>query len=85
MIFKPLAFGYGIPPRLSSESIAESHAYLESNHPFPYINRPVVASTLKPIGSGLPAFIALGIDDPASTTDARSANSMPYGCLFWMR
>jgi hypothetical protein len=32
-----------------------------------------------------PVLIAHGINEPASTTDASNASSIPYACLFWMR
>jgi len=51
----------------------------------PKVYRPYVANTLKPIGSGLPDLIALGMDEPARTMEASSASSTPYGALFLMR
>jgi len=43
----------------------------------PKVYKPYVANTLKPIGNGLPDLIALGMDEPARTMEARSASSTP--------
>jgi hypothetical protein len=51
----------------------------------PKLYKPYVAIKLSPIGNGLPLLIALGIEEPASTMEARSASSMPYGCRLRMR
>jgi hypothetical protein len=44
-----------------------------------------VANTLRAVGSGFLLRNALGIEEPARMTDARSASSIPYGWRFWMR
>ena len=46
-------------------------------HAVPNVNSPYAASTLSPIGSGLPVLIARGIELPARTSDASSASSTP--------
>ena len=46
-------------------------------HAVPNINNPYAASTLSPIGSGLPVLMARGIELPARTSDASSASSTP--------
>ena len=46
-------------------------------HAVPKVYSPNVAKMLNPIGSGLPDLIARGIELPASTIEARRANSTP--------
>lgn len=47
----------------------------------PYVNSPYRARRVKPIGSPFWVLIARGIDEPASTMEAKRASSSPY-CLF---
>lgn len=47
----------------------------------PYVNSPYRARRLNPIGSPFWVLIARGMDEPASTREARRASSIPY-CLF---
>jgi len=80
---EPIIFCPSAPPRACSSICLPFHNFCL--YAFPYVKRPYRASKLKPVGKGFWLFKALGIEEPARTSDARSASSTPYGCLVWMR
>ena len=43
----------------------------------PNVSMPITDSTLRAVGMGFPERMALGIDEPPKTTEARRASSTP--------
>lgn len=67
------------------------HTQFLSTHPYflakalPYVYKPYSANKLSPVGNGFWLLIALGMEEPARTMEARRASSTPYDCRCWMR
>ena len=57
-------------------------SYFCNLYAFPKVNNPYNANRLNPLGNGFWLLIARGIEEPASTIEARRASSIPYDWRF---
>jgi len=68
-------------PIPNTPQVIPEQPYFLAYQALPYVYKPYSARILKPVGNGFWLLIALGIEDPARTIEARRASSTPYDCL----